>query len=249
MRPIIICPSMSLATRMTWRAATHFAKWYQERGVEPITLNGIWARKMVFLRVLRSVEKPVFVVYFGHGFEDSLVGSEPGARFGRRLVTTSGLRPINSRIITDLKDGIVVTLACLALNSLGPSLVEKGVGAFTGSRKPMRISRADVNNDGADDYIDLFTVIAKSLMLGSTVAQAILDFKTLGRHYASLCDDRSECPKDYAESMLINAEYYGFVGDGTRRVVAPSKEAAPPETPPQKSADVGSRRLRAPTVM
>jgi len=247
--PIIVLPTMSLATRLTRWSGVYLANYFMKRGNIPVVLNGVWARKWPLKFALQNTNPNHMVCYFGHGYEDSLVGSEFGARLGRRLVSTNSARPVDAQIMEYLQGAVLVTMACLALEELGADLVKHGLGAFLGSSRPMLISRADLNSDGLDDFVDCFTSPSIALAEGATVSEAVEAFKAKSLAYAGLCNDRSKCPVDYKEAMEQNAKFYGFAGDGSLKVSlrvgsvrrdreeqaapagAPQEAAAPPAAP------------------
>lgn len=211
--PVLIHSSWSAATLVSSLAAQHLWLWLYERGLNPIEIMGLSANPFRVARTMNYVKEfqdmPAWVHYTGHGYPDSLAGFELAVPFRR-------LRAVYGGANDDLfRNCIISTIACYSLRKLGPRLVDAGAVAYMGSTEPMWVGFEEKDKVYLPDFIDVFTVGAKTLATGGTVRDALEAFRTRCRHYIGIyeCQQELRHAEYYLGAMEKNLEYYDAIGD------------------------------------
>lgn len=234
--PFIVFPSFSEATRISSLIADNLDEWFRNEGYDtwgleenaanPLRLRqelrnynmAVNGRKFfplvnTWLHTSPQTDRPLMLVYVGHGQDGALIGNERwgfASEFGQLLSTRPG--PLNLSVVNTLRDAIVVTIACDSLQELGPWLVERGIGAYTGCSTPIDVSLDDMDGDDVPDIVKMFSIIPQQLALGATVEDAVEAMKAdaRARYQACACGD-----EDYCNRLFKNiADNYGYVGNG-----------------------------------
>lgn len=234
--PLIIHPYFSDATVISTKLASHLIDWfYYERGIQTFDVPGFHARPRTLIRTLHEMRMrdggQSMIVYIGHGQEDSWLGYEYHTILDRllglpsRVLLDTSMRLINHMMIINLKNSIIVSIACRTLSTLGPFLIKHGVKAYMGSTANMNVSLEDYNQDDIRDIYDLYSTPVKTLALGGTVREAAENTRILAGKYLSCCGQlpneiRGECN----ELFSLVRDHYGYVGDGDARWIIPEAE-------------------------
>lgn len=230
--PLIIHPYFSDATVISTKLASHLIDWfYFERGIQTFDVPGFHARPRTLIRTLHEMRiwdggSTPLVVYIGHGKEESWLGYEYHTFLDRLLslpnqvLLDTSHRLLNNLMINNLKNSIIVSIACRTLSTLGPFLINHGIKAYLGSTTNMNVSLEDYNQDDIRDIYDLYSMPVKTLALGGTVREAAENTRALAAKYKSCCGRLSGGFRDECNELFsLVRDNYGYVGDGDARWV------------------------------
>ena len=178
-------------------SAANLSLWLHQKmpGVKVYPLNGKFASHKVLRNNIEYLMKKgvpardIMIVYFGHGFDNTLVGDE--SLFGH----LSGPMVQIGQDLNFLKDTTIVAIACLSAKKLGPYLhSEVGVARYFGFTEEVLVDRGvqDPNKRTPsyktkrvlEDTVDIYTYIPKALLHGE--AHVLSSYKQyLNTYYAN----------------------------------------------------------------
>ena len=235
--PLIIHPYFSDATAISTKLASHLIDWfYFDRNIQTFDVPGFHARPRTLIRTLHEMRMrdgggSPLIIYVGHGHDDAWLGYEYHTILDRLLGLPSNVlldtskRLVNYMMINNLKNSIIVSIACRTLSALGPFLIKHGVKAYLGSTENMNVSLEDYNQDDILDIYDLYSTPVKTLALGGTVREAAENTRALAAKYQSCCGRLSEGTREECNELFsLVRDNYGYVGDGDARWIIPEVE-------------------------
>jgi len=228
--PILIHPYFSNETLISTGIADYIINYLYDFDIKVIDIPGFHARPRTVLNALWRQkllsDSPKLIIYIGHGLEDSWTGYEyPFKSFIDTLLSLpsdvlldTSMTFVNKLMTNNLRNSIIVTIACRTLETLGPFLVKNGVRAYLGSTADMDISLSDLDNDTIRDIDDLYSIPIKTLVTGGTVKEAVEHIKLKARKYVNLCGSVSNIEQQCCIRLFEMVEqHYGYVGDGNAR--------------------------------
>lgn len=210
-RILYIAPHNTRETVFTVSAYRLLAVDTARLGVFPLALTRLKARRSTVGPATSLVDPDGLILYLGHGTPDGLRGSSIVWSDATDMVHLG----VNEQVLAR-KPWVVCTIACDALDPLGQAVVDQGAKAFMGSPEDIHLSLRSVDADHIPDVVETFIVLGRSLLSGSTVREAVNDFRRSSAEFADQCAEQDDCDPTFRNMMERN-QAYSYVGDGAAR--------------------------------
>jgi|GEM_PF-2218097 len=205
-RAVIVAGIVDPITMISADAAYRVAEIYRKHGFEVDVISGVMATRLpLFIALLKPAS---IICYFGHAWDDMWMGDE----------VLWGL--VERDNVDWLSDTVSVAVpACRSLRKLGLWAVQHGAVSYIGFDEDAYGGFPETDHNYAEDFIDCWVQLYRSLAIGETVSDAVNDFKDRCEYYAERYKELRLPNSDfYSMAMMWNARHIDVRGDPSARI-------------------------------